>query len=284
MSIYTSKKVILPSKIDELGLQLSLTRLPEEDVESLKKRILLESRDPVNNSEESILKTFGRNINKNEIPVFRLKRKTGSTGLEKVKVTSSKIYVWNDYVESPVLEKELSVRSETYFLSDLFDTLDALSLFDIDTLQTEADYWKSGNLMICDSLKTEIFTLQATYVNTSRISYAKKFRFTDSIVYKTEVDTLEEVSTSGDYFIDYEYGNIHSYELGNGICYIEYERFPFTLYWQPVRGFPLNDQDIDYLIKDKTMLDSGLFPTDLNSEGTRWINELLEVHPLQWGS
>jgi hypothetical protein len=38
MSIYSSKKVILPSKIDELGLYLSLTRLPQEDIESLKKR------------------------------------------------------------------------------------------------------------------------------------------------------------------------------------------------------------------------------------------------------
>lgn len=284
MSLYSSKKVILPSKIDELGLGLSLTRLPEEDIESLKKRILLEARDPVNNSEESIIKSFGRNINKNEIPVFRLMRKTGSTGLEKVKITSSKIYVWNDYVEEPVLEAELNIRSETYFLSDLLSTLDALSLFDIDTLQVDADYWKSGNLMICDSLKTEVFSLQATYVNTSRIAFGKKFRFTDSTVYKHEVETLEEVSTSGDYFIDYEYGNIHSYELGNGVCYIEYEKFPFTVYWQQVRAFPLNDQDIDYLIKDKTLLDSGLFPTDLNSEGTRWINELLDTYPLQWGS
>jgi hypothetical protein len=63
---------------------------------------------------------------------------------------------------------------------------------------------------------------------------------------------------------------------------------PFKLYYSPVVFYPLNDADIDFIIKDPVKVyDPNNGPIEdqlvLNSQGAEFINELLTVSPINWG-
>lgn len=114
MSIYEPKVINLPAGLDEIALERSLIRLPGESLSELKRRLLLEHRDPVDNSIGTFKKSPTRQVGLPDIAIAKL---TTELPRPKLLVTSTKFYWWNDYLEEPTLEFELNDRDGGgYFL------------------------------------------------------------------------------------------------------------------------------------------------------------------------
>ena len=100
-----------------------------------------------------------------------------------------------------------------------------------------------------------------------------------------EVATLLLVDEVGKYYIDYLNGVIFTYEFVSGFLSYSYKKFPYRLFWQPIRSWPYNDSDKDYRMKDSMIADDTgtVAPLLLNEKGAKIANAVLGVHPLGWG-
>jgi hypothetical protein len=213
MSVYEPKTILLPSGLDEVGLDRSVIRLPGESLVEYKRRLLLEHRDPVSNSFNTFKKSPTRQVGQPEIAIARL---TLNTELERprLRITSSKLYWYSDANEAAVLELDLQHRDQAYFLDDVFNELTALNVFDIEILDDSYQYRFSRNLRIDDSDITDTRLLSENYVNRLDSNYVRDLTFTDSLVFKTERASASELTESGDFFVDTRNGVVFSLFYG----------------------------------------------------------------------
>lgn len=283
MATYIPKTILLPSGIDEVALDRSLTRLPKETLSAFKRRLLLEHRDPVNNSFESFKKNPSRQVGAPDIAIARL---TLNTDLlrPRLKISSSKLYWWNDSTEDPDIELDIQNRDGSYFLTDVVIALGTLGVLDIEILDEDYEYRFSRQLRIEDTEVQSTAFLAENYVNRLEQGLINTLRFTDPLVFKTEKETPGDLSETGDFYVDYQNGVIISNDLQHGYVNYNFANFPLILWWQPVRVFELNDPDVDMLIKDNLNTDLGPEHLSLNWRGAAYINELAVTHPLEWGT
>ena len=282
MSTYEPKTILLPSGIDEVALDRSLIRLQEESLIDFKRRLLLEHRDPVSNSFSTFKKSPTRQVGMPEIAIARLTL-TADLLRPRLKITSSKLYWYEDANEAATLELDIQHRDGGYFLLDVIDALTALGVFAIEILDPDYEYKFSRHLRVDDTDVMSNQILAENYVNRLDSGLVRDFTFTDPLVFKTLKDSASEVAETGEFYIDAENGVVFSNDLQHGYVSYTYSSFPFILWWQPVRVFELNDSDVDVLIKDDVLVDVGTERATLNRRGAAYINELLEVHPLEWG-
>lgn len=280
MSEYTPNKVLLPSGLDEIGLLKSMVRLPDESLSDFRRRILLEHRQPTDNSFNTLKKSPGRLTGQVDIPIAKISLASTDV-IPRIKVTSTRLYVWEDREADPVAEIDIQKRGSGYFVGNVLETIESTSLFSIEILDTEYLYKYSRQLMIEDTLRSNVFNLLDNYVNKLPNKYVADLMFSDTGVFSNLVESVELVQSSGDYFIDATNGIVFSHELARGYVSYSYSQFPLILYWQPVRCFLLNDEDIDYLIKDTPANEED--SAVLNSKGALYYNELLDRYPLEWG-
>lgn len=279
MSTYVPKIISLPSGLDEIGLKRSLVRLPEEKLSVFKRRLLLDHRDGIDNSFKTFKKSPTRQVGQFEIPVVKL----SSTLLRpRLKITSTKLYWWEDYSEATTLEIDLLDRTNGYFLIDVINALNS-TVLNVEILSENLDYSLSQFLRIEDTLSIQTDFLQESYVTNLNKKTIHDVIFSDTLVFKTEKNNSNELESSGDYYIDYVNGLVFSFDLQRGSVTYTYSNFPTILWWQPVRTFELNDQDINYLIKDPLLTSAGLTHTVLNSRGTTYFNYILKKYSLEWG-
>lgn len=283
MATYVPKTILLPNGLDEMGLKRSITRLPEERLGSFKRRILLEHRDPQDNSFMQFKKSPCRQLGELEKAVCRVNIIDSDITNPRLLVTSSKFYFWLDATTDPDIELELTNRDNGYFLEDIIDALNALTEIDVEILDSNYQYRKSLQLRVDDSSKSATDLLLESYENRLTYGYVSDYKFSDPLVFMTEKANPEDVTVSGDFYVDDINGVVLSYDLQHGYATYTYSDFPYLLWWQPVRVFELNDPDVDFLIKDTLQADSGEEHRLLNSLGTRYVNELLLQHPLEWG-
>lgn len=278
---YAPTPILLPSGLDEIGLLKSMVRLPNESLASFKHRLILEHRQPTDNSFQTIKKSPGRQLGLPEIPIARITF-SDSALRPRIKVTSSKCYVWLDQDSTPSLAVDIQSRGSTYFVGQLLDELASLDDLSIEVLDAAAEYKYSRQLMICDSLKASSVNLLENFVNRLPNKYINDILFSDVVTFQTEVASQDLVQESGEYFVNKDSGVVFSHELAHGYVSYSYNEFPFILKWQPVRVFELNDEDIDSLIKEPVLNDTSELLL-LNSTGARYYNELLNQYPLEWG-
>lgn len=279
MGSYGSKKILLPNGLDEQGLELSLTRLPNEPLYNYKKRILLNQSSRVDNSFSSFCFSAGRQVGLMEMPFIRL---TPLIESARIKITSTRIHVWDDFNTDAIASLSIIDRDGCYFLEDLLEALDALSIFQIETLAENYSGKLTKYLAITDSKGTNTEFLNEKYVNKLQFQYIDQFICNDTLVFSNQVESAEEVNESGDFFLDTLNGVLFNHDLARGYITYDYSNWPLVLYWTPVRVFNLIDEDIDYLIKDARLLDSGLTYDTINSRGVKYYNELLNQYGLEW--
>ena len=153
-------------------------------------------------------------------------------------------------------------------------------------------YMKSWNLKYGNSDRLEFnYPLKAMKMNRfyhdngEFKKYIHNCLFTSPFLFSTEKESHEEVSASGDYYIDYDNGILFSYTNGGGLISFEYREFPYKLVYQPVKVLPFEDHDMhhlkkDYLISDETGERERI---SLSSYGAKVTNSVLKAYPLQWG-
>lgn len=280
---YDSSAVLLPSGLDEVALKWSLSRLPRENLEAFKNRLLLEYRDPTDNSLTQFKTSPGRQVGLLDVPIAKITLVDTSLRYPRLQVTATKLYWWDNSNEDPVLELDLVHRDEAYFLDDVITALQGISAIAVEIIDVDYQYRFSRQLRLEDTNSQGTSFLQENYVNNLNTSLINSIQFGETTVFKTEKLTSAEVEAEGDYYVDYQNGIVISNNLQSGFCLYTRSDFPLYLYWQPVRVFELNDSDAKLLTKDTLRTDIGDEYQLLNAQGTRYFNELLKAYPLEWG-
>lgn len=285
MATYTPQKILYPCYLDEVGLNYSLYRLPHEDLETLRRKIFIEQRKPSNTALVSYIRSPCHQTGEWEIPIFRVSLTDNSLPAPEIKITSTKFYYYADKSIDPVIETYLHKRDSTWFLRDIFTTLDAIPTLDIEVLDTDYLYRLSSNLRISSS--TEFYTnvlLSNSYQTKLPHENIRHIEFTNSTIFQEQKDTLAEVTEDGDFFVDEENGIVFSHNLQAGSCSYQRIGFPFIIWWQPIRVVPLTDTDIDFRLKDLTFTEDLTFETDsISLQGIIDLNQILSVHNTTWG-
>jgi len=292
MSSYTPTRIDIPTGLDELGLQLGLQRVEAETLQSYRRRLLLEARDPSGPMEYQYIAAVNRRLAEFDVPVFTIDLKVDGNGDPLaadpfIEITSTYIRAYRNYGAGTLdFEHSLLNLANGYFLTDLQVAFAASSYFSIVVLDSTYT-WKRSDKLRFDN--TDRFQKQELLGNSrsNRLvhKHVKNLYAQASEVFQNEVATPALVAAEGDFHIDYDEGVIETYDIMRGIVAYSYQEFPFTIYWQTVRAWPYNDVDKTYDLYDTQIDDdTGLSAqTLLNSEGARIVDTVLAVHPLGWG-
>lgn len=294
MGTYTPTKFALPNGLDELGYDMSMTRLPDESLDMFRQRLLQETGDPAGASQEEFIRSLNRQVGVLDDGVFEIDviRDVDDNPLAAdpyIEITSSYVRAYHDLANEGLdFELNLVERDQAYFLREVEAAFVASTYFDITVLVTGSAYefWRSDHLRF-DSTERLVLAeaLSASQSNKLRHPLVRSVKAQAFQLFQNEVSSLTLVVEPGDFYIDYVNGVVFTQDVGSGFISYAYQLFPFTMFWQPVKAYPANDTDTKYrhydtIIADDTGLADYLV---LNSEGAKITNETLVIHPLGWG-
>jgi hypothetical protein len=291
MSSYTPDRYLFPTSLDELGLRLGLQRLDGEEIDDYRNRLLLQLRKPPGPSWESFSGSTSRMVGMQDLRVFQIDLVLNPDGTSVatypfVEVSSSMLRVWDNYESAPVLELDIFHHGDGYFLRDVYTQLSALPFLTISILEPDCEFLKSSFLQIGKSLGyAHGEFLNRTQCTRLKNGFIVSINFSRYDRLKTLVASADAIVESGDYYVDRTNGVVFSYDIQDGAAFYEYLKFPYYLWWQPVRGYPLNDPDIDVILKE-TLIGDDTGEEErvlLNHTGAGFLNELLSAAPLHWG-
>lgn len=284
MATYVPVKHSLQTFVDSLGFSYSLMRLPGESVAAYRQRLILENEDRSGSTEQDLYRVMGRHLGQFDVKVFEI-TPTVSSPDPYIEITSTHCRAWYDYENEGYLgELNLLDRSNGYWLRDVAAFLIAGGYFTVTALIADWEFLKSDNLRL-GKTDTVVVTepLWPSQANNLEHDSIMEYYMTDTKVFQTLQGTLAEVINDGDYFVDEVNGVVWSCLAAAGSITYTYRDFPFTMYWQPVRCFALNDPDIQYLMYDEELDENGqLAHTKLNSTGAALINQVLAAHGSTW--
>lgn len=292
MPTYTPQIFPIPNGLDELGIELGLKRLPQESLRDYRRRLLLEARDPAGASEKDFIRSLNRQVGLFEQPVFEISLAVDGNDEPLasdpfIEVTSCFLRAYHNYEDSE-LDFELNIvdRSAAYFLRDVYAAFVTSTYFNAAILYDDYTYLKSDHLRFSNTNKLSVGSLLLqSRVNKLLHQNVKKIYPSSATYFLNEKASTAELTVTGDFYVDYLQGIIFTYESAAGFISYEWRAFPYTMYWQPVRAMPLNDEDIKEILYDTLISDATGLPERLvlGTYGATIIDELLTVHPLQWG-
>ena len=292
MGAYTPVRFDIPTGLDETGLMLGLNRLPDEDLATYRRRLLLETTERSGPTEHEFIRSIGRKVGQFDEPVFEVDviRDANGDPLAPdpyIEVTSTHIRAYSDWTNLTLdIELNLVSRTDAYFLREVYTALNASAFFDVTIVDVDYEFKRSDRLRFDNTerfMRVEYFLESSSNNLKHDLVRAIYPEATDHFI--EEVATLLLVDAVGKYYVDYLNGVIFTYEYVSGMLSYSYKEFPYRLFWQPVRPWPYKDSDKDYRMKDLMVADgTGVEePLLLNSEGARIANVVLGVHPLGWG-
>ena len=298
---------VLPSSwLDEIGTKYGMPRFKKEDYRSYRRRVLDHIRHLPEPTEKSYLRTINRTVGLEPKHLLEIKPKLiWDEVLEEYKTLVPDPYIEIDSGflrvfsgggmgeelddTEPVIELDIVNRSGAYFLKDVFDALDTVDFLEVKPLVNLDDwkYKKSSHLAYGNTLGVrQSHGLIGSRINLLQNNHIIDIRFENDYNFANEIVAQDEtgLSNDGDYHIDYVDGIVFSKLPAVGNCFYTYRKFPYHLTWQPVKAYPFNDKSIDHLIKDNLINEDGIEERLLlNSYGAKIVNEILAIHPLQWG-
>ena len=272
------KKYLNSTYLDEIASRYSLRRGQDESIESFLQRVYKASKNPLSQKREDVYDSMGyvTPLREKHVVEIGLVEDTQS----RIKITSSKIYVWTDKTEAPVINKELK---EYKFLEDLYADLgNHIDTFTLKQLDSYSSYLKCINLMPFDTDQN-----YREYTARSEISKLPE-KFIDQVVdfnglleEKLEPsDQSNRLNLSKQYILDNENQLLYKKDLNPETITFNYRKFPVNLVWLPIKVSFLDDEDFDYLVLDK---DNNGEPRFLSQEGAKIYNKLLKISNTYWG-
>lgn len=272
------KKYLNSTYLDEIAARYSLRRGKDESIESFLQRVYKASKNPLSQKREDIYDSMGyvTPLREKHVVEIGLVEDTQS----RIKITSSKIYVWTDKTQAPVIDKELK---EYKFLEDLYADLgNYIDTFTLRQLDSYSPYLKSINLMPFDTDQN-----YREYIARSEISKLPE-KFVDQVVdfngfleEKLEPSLQSNrLNNSNQYILDRENQLFYKKDLNPETITFNYRKFPVNLVWLPIKVSFLDDEDFDYFVLDK---DNNGQPRFLSQEGAKIYNKLLKISNTYWG-
>lgn len=288
---YTPIKQEVRTDTDIIGNILGLPRLKDESLSTYRKRLLGETTERSGASQKELIATLSRRVGKFDLPVFDIDVIRDSNGEPlatnpKVEITSSHLYCYANADSTPIVTINFYDRADGMFLLDIVAAFSGNTYFTLTTLSDYSTYLKSQNLRFDSSLNyvnNEI--LLDSVQNNLKNSLIVDIFPTNPQLFKTEVNSLASVTDIGKYYVDYTNGVIFTYESMGGLIGYTYNKFPFRVFWQPLKIYPYIDEDKKFFHRESIIDDdTGLESYDiLNSKGVNIANLVYGVHPIHWG-
>jgi len=258
-----------------------------------RRRVMFQLRDPPDATTDGFIRTAGRMVNELDKQLFRLDLVLNPDGSmpvpdPRIEISSSRFLVWDDYDnDSLVIELDIREQGEDKLVEDVLLALATLAWLSVELLTSDSiEYLKSFRLRYgsTDSYYSGV-PLGATKMNNLNVKYIKTISFNAQPVFSSVKTSLAALGENGDFYVDSDNGIVYSYEEARSFCHFSAREFPFDLHWQTIRSFPLNDEDTERLYYETLLSDSTGEDeyVQLNADGAKVYNELLKVHPLQWG-
>lgn len=276
MSNFTSsQKKNLATWLDNAGLLLDIPRIEDETLFDYKARLIDSVRNKGNSTLQGLNNSLGRELALEKVHVLTLEPVNNIFPF--IEVTSNFIRLYND----SVLDIELDIY--TYTIGELKTYIDTNSnYFSVSYFDEDYQNYYCKKLQYGNNLRSKNGYLFPSKLNILDNNYLKDINL-NSLLFKNLKDTYSEVIEDNDYFIDYENGLVYTGLDANGSYSYTYYENPFKLFYSPVTFYPLNDKDIDNIIKEEILTEDGLTLKKLNTKGADFINELMSVGPINWG-
>lgn len=272
------KKYLNSTYLDEAGSKCGLTRGKDESVESFLQRVYKKTNNLLSTKREDIYESMGYITPLREKLLLEIGLVSNTQS--RIKVSCSKIYVWTDKANDPVIEKELK---EYKFIKDLKEDLEQYDdVFSFRQLEGYDPDLKAINLMPFDTdqnyrtlnLTGEINTLPEKYVD----EIVDENGFFETKIPKS--DFVNSLNGREQYIYDDENQTLYKASREAERFTFNYRMFPVNLVWLPIKITYLDDSDSDYLLLDKDNKDK---PRFLSQEGAKIYNKLLQISNTYWG-
>lgn len=275
MSSYTtSTKIQVDTWLDNCGNILGVKRLKNEDLFDYKQRLIDFVQNKPSATIEGTNYSASRNLSLERKHVLTIE---STSSKPFIKVTSKYIYFYNDETLDFKFELYNKTWADLKLYIDYFSNYFSVSYYNEDYAN---DLLKK--IFYGSNLKSNTETLKASNLNILSYGYIRDIYLSGDI-YKYNVASIAEITEPYQYYIDYENGLIYNYDIAYGNIVYNYFEMPFKLYYNPISFYPLNDEDIDELIKDTVYTDNGNEYLKLNSFGADIINNILAKNPITLG-
>jgi hypothetical protein len=289
---YTPQPFLFGTGLDEVGIDVGMPRLKSESMADYRYRVFFQLRDPPDATTDGFIRTAGRmvaELDKKILSIDLVLNSDGSMPVSdpRIEVSSSRFRIWDDYENgSLVLDLDIREQGKDKLVDDVIKAVQAITWLSLDVLITGFEYSKSFRLKYgsTDRYYSSV-ALGAVKMNNVGVKYIKTISFSATPVFNSLEASLAALSENGDFYIDSDNGIVYSYQEARGFCHFSAREFPYELHWQSIRSFPLHDEDTERLYYDTLKNDATGEDeyAQLNTDGAKVYNELLEVHPLQWG-
>lgn len=294
-----SGKPIRKNIVNSLDLQgglLGLERISSEDNVSYKARLYDASVHPSGPSYEGIINDLGRlfgYIRQNALTISLKMDSVGSPIATSpcVELLSNRIILYNDW--TPFGDKTIDKEIRIYKLGDIGYYLDKLVAAINESEYFSADIYAgcrsnliSNQLIRCTSSKyvsSDSIRADNMIQLSNKIIIRDSLSFIERNIFSTETSPLQ---SDGDYSVDYVNGEIYSYSRpsGQSYCSYYYGDFPFTIEYSPIQVFSFQDDDFQYELFNRKILNSGEdIASLLNSEGSEIYHQLFKETNVFWG-
>lgn len=312
--IGTPTQLSTKNDLDGHGIFFDLKRLPREVGVDYYKRLRSVIPLRAGAHQEGLVHGITRELGLEEQTALKITPVThNGTWLAKsprVDVTSTKITLYSQYEDDGTntvdIEVDIIDHGEGYLLEDLVEALQASEYFDVTLGSQMTGKEKSLGLIPSSSGKiVENETIQLTkfyFFDRDDILPGSLF-FEDTDTYESEVSPAvatglttdgftfsfsisTPVSTSGEYFVDYEEGSILSYDAPprRTKCRYVYRDFPFRARWSPLAVYNLREAEYrGKVFETENMLDGSSKEGLVTAEGKQIYDEIFRKSPCLWG-
>lgn len=262
--------------LDDAGQMLDLPRLEDESMHDYKQRLLDFVRNRSNASEKGTNNSLARSIGLNRTHVFTIGVIEG-TQSPFIEVTSKYLRLFVD----GVTEVEVDLYSSTMEAIKL--VIEASTHFTVDYYDDNLSSASARKLCYGNNKDTEV-----QYLVQSKLNIIENTNIIDAVLSAQEehirgVSSVPLITKQEEYYLNKIDGLLYTGRNGSGYMTYSFYRTPYKLYYSPVTFFPLNDKDINKIIKDPVLTENGLEEKILNMKGARIVNELLAESPIHWG-
>ena len=292
MGTYSDTKSFeIPNSLDEVGLTLGLQRLEGEDLDTYRRRLLLEARLPTDADLSSYVRGASRQVGLFDEPVFEVDLVLDVNGDPLaadpyIEITSTRIRAYSDYANA-TLDFELAIERETnWFVDDLYNALVASANYSVSIIAADYQYkllnkLQTGNTMAVKDLPVP----NRSAMNNLDAKYIRMFQPSDTLVFATSQASQAAVVADGDYYLDTTNGVVFTYTDQAGDIMLQHADFPWKIREAGVRVVEASDPDLRYRTHTKAIDEQGLRQerNKLTPFGGWLTDEVYKISPTGWG-
>ena len=286
---YQLKKIDYPTYIDQIGYKYGIYRLPNEDINTFKIRLLAITKDLPRADFDWFKKNCSGLLGLVNQHVFSIDIIRDEDGIPLapdpvVKIVYDNMILYSDYANQVIeLSIDISEYSAYKFINDVVNLINSSSNFTITQYNTDYAYYKSHFLLKGTNIRVvDNEPLVGTRSNKLKHNLIKDVYMVGNQLVN-EKGSLNFVNTVGDYYIDYINGVIFTYEDLKGLVSYRYNVFPYSIFYSSIATTSLKDDNIQALFQEPTT--DVMFEKTydgLSRQGYQLLKQLNDASSLYW--